>query len=149
MSVCSTEVWPRFQSLLNRVLWTKDVERIKVLIALGPLCLRQCFVNTLFMVKVFLFPSYKGIGAGNLAQIKSPASELCNAQVCLDMMMNASTSMTAEKETVQWWRYGKIRTCLVPKIVACWWFGKYIYCTMLFWWKKGRKNCPETFTCLN
>ena len=91
-----------------------------------------------FWWKYFL--SYKGIGADNLAQIKSPASELCNAQVCLVKIIKASTYMTAEKETVQWWRYGKIRTCLVPEIVACWLlmvsfaFGKYIYCT------SGRHN---------
>ena len=37
------EVWPRFQSLLKLLLWTKGVEWVKVLNALGPLCLWKCF----------------------------------------------------------------------------------------------------------
>ena len=37
------EVWPRFQSFLKLLLWTKGVEWIEVLNALGPLCLWQCF----------------------------------------------------------------------------------------------------------
>ena len=37
------EVWPRFQSFLKLLLWFKGVERVKVLYALGPLCLWRCF----------------------------------------------------------------------------------------------------------
>ena len=35
------EVWPRFQSLLKLLIWTKDVECVKVLDSLGPSCLWQ------------------------------------------------------------------------------------------------------------
>ena len=38
------EVGPRFQSLLKLLLWTEGIEWVKVLNALGPLCLWQCFV---------------------------------------------------------------------------------------------------------
>ena len=37
------EFWPRFQRLLKPLLWTKGVEWVKVLNALGPLCPWQCF----------------------------------------------------------------------------------------------------------
>ena len=37
------ELWPRFQSFLKLLLWTKVVEWVKVLNALGPMCLLQCF----------------------------------------------------------------------------------------------------------
>ena len=36
------EVWPRFQSLLRLLFWNKVVEWVKVLNALGRLCLWQC-----------------------------------------------------------------------------------------------------------
>ena len=38
-----TEVWPRFQSYLKLLLWNKVDEWVKVLNALGPLCLWKCF----------------------------------------------------------------------------------------------------------
>ena len=38
------EVWPRFQSLSKLLLWYKVFEWVKVLNALGLLCLWQCFV---------------------------------------------------------------------------------------------------------
>ena len=36
------EVWPRFQNLLRLLIWNKIVEWVKVLNALGRLCLWQC-----------------------------------------------------------------------------------------------------------
>ena len=38
-----TEVWPRFESYLKLLLWNKVDEWVKVLNALGPLCLWKCF----------------------------------------------------------------------------------------------------------
>ena len=44
-------VWPGFQSLLKLQLWTKDVDWVEVLNALGPLCLWQClFVATIYSI---------------------------------------------------------------------------------------------------
>ena len=43
------EVWPRFPTLLKLLLWTKVVEWLKVLNALGPLCLWQCFLLIFFV----------------------------------------------------------------------------------------------------
>ena len=37
------EVWPRFQILLKLLFWIRGVQWVKVLNALGPLCLLQCF----------------------------------------------------------------------------------------------------------
>ena len=39
------EVWPRFQSLLKLLLWTKAVEWVKVLNASGRSCLWQCLMD--------------------------------------------------------------------------------------------------------
>ena len=45
------EVWPRFQSLLKLLALTKGVEWVKVLNALGPLCLWQCFCDGFLFIK--------------------------------------------------------------------------------------------------
>ena len=57
LALCQTkqaEVSPRFQSLMKLLLWTKVVERVKVLNALGPLCLWQCF--NVLCIFCWLFP---------------------------------------------------------------------------------------------
>ena len=43
---CEDSLWLRFQSLLKLLLWNKVVEEVKVLNALGPLCLCQCFFSS-------------------------------------------------------------------------------------------------------
>ena len=47
LALCKTKTswdWPKFQSLWKLLLWTKGVEWVKVLNALGPLCLCQWFL---------------------------------------------------------------------------------------------------------
>ena len=46
------DVWPRFQSLLKLLLWTKDVEWVKVHNVLGPLCPWQCLYLCLYLKTV-------------------------------------------------------------------------------------------------
>ena len=73
MSVCPTEVRPKFQSLLNLVHmqcamcnahWTKGVEWVKVLIALGLLCLWQCLPNHKWTDNPFYLRSIARGGGG-------------------------------------------------------------------------------------
>ena len=49
-----SKVWSRSQSLLKLLLWIKGVEWVKVLDALGPLCLWQC-INTNPETKFFRY----------------------------------------------------------------------------------------------
>ena len=58
-----TQVWPIYQSLLKLLLWTKGVEWVKVLIALGLLCLWQCLPNHKWTDNPFYLRSITGGGS--------------------------------------------------------------------------------------
>ena len=72
------EVWPRFQSLLKLLLWTKGIEWVKVFNALGPLCLKQCLYfswwKTQWQTQEFLYatisqPGWQPLGEDENAHI--------------------------------------------------------------------------------
>ena len=45
VEILSREIPPRFKSSMKLLFWAKDVEWVKVLIALGLLCLWQCLIG--------------------------------------------------------------------------------------------------------
>ena len=48
-------VWPRYQSLLKLLLWTKVVEWVRVLNAMGPFCLWQCLLKRVVGIFVWIY----------------------------------------------------------------------------------------------
>ena len=75
------EVWPRFQSLMKLLFWTIEVDWVKVLNALGPLCFWQCFI----CIRTFkLFPSCKG-AAGDLLHQTVPNHSMW--RICEDLLI--------------------------------------------------------------
>ena len=66
------EVWPRFQSLLKLLLWTKGVEWVKVLDALSPLCLWQCFLLLQSQFSIFWSGSHSSMVAAAAVLNSSP-----------------------------------------------------------------------------